>query len=202
MRHSYESMPKPSVTAGFFLFPSVSESGGCVSRRMRHEQFVVEKFLHSGITKKNLAEPHDTPSTNQRDLGVCEMSGEPSSIGWSADVMWKIPHYSVICCCLLNCEELHELYLSCFLYHCQSLFGLESAIFLLTLALFHFACLQWLYISNICNLLIFFRIHPCKMVNKVQILLFCKTIIIVHVIKSLNWFHIKISIIGLHILYR
>lgn len=32
--------------------------------------------------------------------------------------------------------------------------------------------------------------------------LICKIIIIAHVFKSLNWFHIKISVIGLHILYR
>ena len=33
-------------------------------------------------------------------------------------------------------------------------------------------------------------------------MLFFKVITIAHVIKSLNWFHIKISVIGLHILYR
>ena len=59
---------------------------------------------------------------NQVDVGVCKVWGEPWSIGWSADVMWKPSHHSTICCCLLNCKELHELYLSCFLGHCQSPF--------------------------------------------------------------------------------
>lgn len=31
---------------------------------------------------------------------------------------------------------------------------------------------------------------------------FCKIILIALVIKSLNWFHLKISVIGLPILYR
>lgn len=33
-----------------------------------------EKFLHSRITQRNSAEPHDAESNNQLDLGVCEIS--------------------------------------------------------------------------------------------------------------------------------
>lgn len=135
MRSSYQSMPKLSLTAAFFSFYPPPPSKW--KRWPWDVNTVVDvKFLYSEITQRNLADPHCTRSNNQPDLGICKVSGEPWSVGWPADVMWKIPHYSIICCCLLNCEELHELDFSCF--HCQSPFGTWKCYFPIDTCIFSF----------------------------------------------------------------
>lgn len=113
---------KPESQSCFLSFPPVSATGDRLSRWMRHEHSGRREVPSLQISQRNLAEPHDTEKQSTGLRSLRDVRGALVHGGWSADVMWKIPHSSIICCCLPNCEELHELYLSCFLYHCQSLF--------------------------------------------------------------------------------
>ena len=120
IRHHYKSMPKLSLTSPSPFPHPVSENGDHLGRWRRHEHSRGKEVSPLQNYPKETAEPHYAQNHNQLDLESARCQG---SLGGKADQqMWKIPHSSGICCCLLNCEELHELCLRCFLYHCQSPF--------------------------------------------------------------------------------
>lgn len=101
---------------------------------------VGKKFLHSRITQRKTSTPLHTQNHNQLDLEFGKMSGE--LLMERLISRCETPQSSGILLLSLNCEELHELCLSCVFYTIANhLFGPGNAIFLLTLALFHFACI-------------------------------------------------------------
>lgn len=123
-------------------------------------------FSTPELPKGNLAEPHYTQGHNQRDVESARCQG---ALAERLISRCDVKNTTLFCHLLLLAELWRTAWT---LFKLLSIplpitfFELGSAIFLLTLALIHFACIQWLYMSNICNLLIYFlKIHPCKMVK-------------------------------------
>jgi hypothetical protein len=131
----------------FFFCPTVSENGDHQSHMTRAEHHCGRGISPVQNPRKELGWAPVLQSKSLLDLEVCEMLGALVHGPVSRWIV-RIPHYSVICCCLLTAQNCMNSVETAFHAITSHLFGLGSAIFLWTPASFHCACTQWLHISQ------------------------------------------------------